>query len=494
MVRLNDLLVEEGDGVKMDPKHSETDITGVTADSRNVQRGNLFAALPGTRDDGRRFIADAIERGAAAVLAPDGTEVTDLLRTVALITDSNPRKRYATMAARYFARQPDTVAAVTGTNGKTSVAVFLRQIWAELGYSAASAGTLGTEASIGGEDLYLGGSLTTPDPAELHATLAELKGRGVEHLAIEASSHGLDQYRLDGVSIRAAAFTNLSRDHLDYHGDENRYFHAKRRLFAELLSSDGCAVLNADHPRSGELRDDAAGRGCRIITTGFDGEDIRLLEQHPNPGGQRLGIELFGRHATVDLPLIGAFQASNALISMGLAIGCDAEPDAALAALAGLRSVRGRMEKVAELNNGAAVYVDYAHTPDALSTVLRAIRPHVDGRLAVVFGCGGDRDAGKRPLMGRAALAHADRIIVTDDNPRTEDAAAIRAEAMAGCPDAREIGDRAEAIHAGVQSLGPGDILVVAGKGHEQGQIVGDRTVPFDDASVVRDAVGGAGA
>ncbi|MEQ8666387.1 MAG: UDP-N-acetylmuramoyl-L-alanyl-D-glutamate--2,6-diaminopimelate ligase [Rhodospirillales bacterium] len=473
----------------IDPAQLDTEITGVTADSRRVRRGNLFAALPGTRDDGRRFIVDAVERGAAAVLAPEGTKVTDLLRKVALITDNNPRKRYATMAARYFARQPETVAAVTGTNGKTSVAVFLRQIWARLGYPAASAGTLGTEVSDAGEDIYLGGSLTTPDPAELHAMLAELKGRGVEHLAIEASSHGLDQYRLDGVAIRAAAFTNLSRDHLDYHGDENRYFNAKRRLFSELLPHDGCAVLNADHPRSDELRQQARERGCRVITTGFDGKEIHLLEQHPSPGGQRLVVELFGQRIGIDLPLVGSFQASNALISLGLAIGCDADPEAASVALSGLRSVRGRLEKVAELENGAAIYVDYAHTPDALSTVLCAIRPHVKGRLAVVFGCGGDRDSGKRPLMGRAAFTHADRVIVTDDNPRTEDPADIRKQTMVGCPDAVEIGDRATAIQAGAQSLGPGDVLVVAGKGHEQGQIVGDRTIPFDDASVVRAAL-----
>lgn len=488
-MQLNDLLAGEDIDVMADETQLEADITGITADSRKVIPGNLFAALIGTSMDGRRYIPDAIEAGASAVLAPDGTEVTDLLRTVALITDANPRKRYATMAARYFARQPDTVCAVTGTNGKTSVAIFLRQIWAALGLNAASTGTIGTELNLGGESIYLGGSLTTPDPAELHATLAELKGRGVEHLAMEASSHGLDQYRLDGVQLRVAGFTNLSRDHLDYHGDEKRYFDAKRRLFTELLPTAGCAVLNADHPRSAELEQDVSARGCQVITAGFDGRDIQLLEQRAHPGGQHLKLRLFGEPADVDLPLIGAFQASNALVSLGMAIACDADVQTAAATLGGLASVRGRLEKAATLANGATVYVDYAHTPDALSTVLRAIRPHVEGALSVIFGCGGDRDNGKRPLMGRAGLAHADHVIVTDDNPRSEDPADIRRQTLVGCPDAAEIGDRAAAIRAGVEVLKPGDVLVVAGKGHEQGQIIGDRTVPFDDVEQVRLAV-----
>lgn len=487
-MRLNDLLSGEDD-IVADVKPIDTEITGVTADSRKVRRGNLFAAIPGTVADGRKYIPNAIENGAAAILAPEGTEVTEIMRRVALITDPNPRKRYATMAARYFARQPDTIAAVTGTNGKTSVAVFLRQIWAAMGLPASSAGTLGTEVSRGDEELHLGGNLTTPDPAELHATLADLKDRGIEHLAIEASSHGLDQYRLDGVKIKAAAFTNLSRDHLDYHGDEQRYFNAKRRLFTELLATNGTAVLNADHPRSRDLTDDVEARGCRIITTGFGGTSIKLVRQQPHPAGQNLGIELFGRPVDLDLPLIGSFQAHNALLSLGLAVGCGAEAGEAVATLGNLKSVRGRLEKAAVLKNGAAVYVDYAHTPDALSTVLQAIRPHVEGSLAVVFGCGGDRDAGKRPLMGRAALTHADRIIVTDDNPRSEDPSAIRRQAMTGCPDATEIGDRKSAIVEGVRNLRPGDVMVVAGKGHEQGQIVGDKIIPFDDVVAVGDAV-----
>lgn len=488
-MKLNDLLAGEDVAVSANTQQIEAEITGVTADSRKVESGNLFAALIGTAVDGRQYIPDAIDKGAVAVLAPEGTEVTDLLRTVALITDANPRKRYATMAARYFARQPTTICAVTGTNGKTSVATFLRQIWSALGYQAASTGTIGTEISSGGETLFLGGSLTTPDPAELHATLAELKGRGVEHLAMEASSHGLDQYRLDGVELRAAAFTNLSRDHLDYHGDERRYFNAKRRLFMELLPPSGCAVLNGDHPRSGEIRQDIEARGARAMMVGFDADDIRILSQRAHAGGQKLEFLLDGDTHRVDLPLIGSFQASNALISLGLAVACDADPRAAAEALTNLRSVRGRLELVATLENGASIYVDYAHTPDALSTVLRAIRPHVEGSLSVVFGCGGDRDAGKRPLMGLSAMSYADRVIVTDDNPRSEDPAEIRKQTLAGCPDATEIGDRAEAILAAVRSLGPGDVLVVAGKGHEQGQIVADQTIPFDDADQIRKAV-----
>lgn len=489
MVRLNELLSGEEAVVTAEIHPADLEITGIASDSRQVAPGNLFAALPGTLIDGRRFIDDAVRRGATAILLPEGSKVNDRSSAVTLITDTNPRKRYAEMAARYFARQPDTIVAVTGTNGKTSVAVFLRQIWSALGLDAASTGTLGTRIMKSGKALHLEGNLTTPDPVELHAMLAGLKGRGVEHLAIEASSHGLDQYRLDGVAIRAAAFTNLSRDHLDYHGDEQCYFNAKRRLFKELLVARGTAVLNADHPRSRDLREDVIERGCRILSVGADGEDIRLLEQQPYPGGQKIRVELFGRQMTVDLPLIGGFQSSNALVSLGLAIGCGADAQAASETLKGLSSVRGRLEQVGVLTNGATVYVDYAHTPDALSAILQAVRPHVGGVLSVVFGCGGDRDAGKRPLMGRVARVHADSVIVTDDNPRGEIPDAVRKQVMAGCPDAMNIGDRRSAIFEAVHSLQAGDVLVVAGKGHEQKQILADRTIPFDDASVVREAL-----
>jgi len=490
-VRLNELMAG-GDGMMtgMDQAR-DIEITGITADSRKVVPGNLFAALPGSNDDGRRFIADALGRGAAAVLAPEGTDPGQA-GDAALITDANPRRRYALMAAAYFGSQPETVAAVTGTNGKTSVAVFLRQIWTALGFEAASTGTLGTHVSSPGVDgeRHLGGSLTTPDPAELHATLADLKGRGVEHLVMEASSHGLDQYRLDGVRISAAAFTNLSRDHLDYHGDEDRYFAAKCRLFAELLKVDGTAVINADDAHAKALRTVVEARGIRIIETGSAAGDIRLMALNPNPTGQQMSVEAFGRTYRIDLPLIGGFQASNALVSLGLAVACGADAIAAMPALETLKSVRGRLERAAVLPSGASVYVDYAHTPDALATVLQAIRPHVTGKLSVIFGCGGDRDAGKRPLMGEAAMRYADRVILTDDNPRSEDPAAIRAAARAGCPGATEIGDRRTAIEAGVGELRAGDVLVVAGKGHEQGQIIGGEILPFDDASVVREFVG----
>jgi len=333
------------------------------------------------------------------------------------------------------------------------------------------------------------GNLTTPDPADLHKTLADLAGHGVDHLAIEASSHGLDQYRLDGVRTGLAAFTNLSRDHLDYHGDEATYLAAKRRLFTELLDADGVAVLNADSAAFDELAQACRARGCRVMGFGRAGMDIRLLNTEFLNDGQRVTISVSGRETTIRLPLIGDFQVSNALCAVGLAIASGDDAQAVLEALGALQGVRGRLEQAGTLPNGATIFVDYAHTPDALVTVLRAIRPHVTGQLHVVFGCGGDRDSGKRPEMGRAAAEHADRVIVTDDNPRSEDPAAIRDQAMAGCPQASNIGDRAEAIRIAVENLGPGDLLVVAGKGHEQGQTVGDEVRPFDDVSVVQGAI-----
>ena len=464
------------------------EITGIACDSRRVEPGFLFAALPGTVANGRAFIGDAVERGAAAVLAPMGAVASADLN-IPLIEDANARRSYAVLAARFYGRQPKTVAAVTGTNGKTSAVIFLRQIWAALGHRAASAGTLGTQARGGGLVLDYPGSLTTPDPADLHETLADLAGHGVDHLAIEASSHGLDQYRLDGVRTGLAAFTNLSRDHLDYHGDEATYLAAKRRLFTELLDADGIAVLNADSAAFDELAQACRARGCRVMGFGRAGKDIRLLNTEFLNDGQQVTISVSGRETTIRLPLIGDFQASNALCAAGLAIASGDDAQAVLEALGTLQGVRGRLEQAGTLPNGAAIFVDYAHTPDALVTVLRAIRPHVNGQLHVVFGCGGDRDSGKRPEMGRAAAEHADRVIVTDDNPRSEDPAAIREQAMAGCPQASNIGDRAEAIRIAVENLGPGDLLVVAGKGHEQGQTVGDEVRPFDDVSVVQGAI-----
>ncbi|MDF1790911.1 MAG: UDP-N-acetylmuramoyl-L-alanyl-D-glutamate--2,6-diaminopimelate ligase [Thalassobaculaceae bacterium] len=460
----------------------DPEILGLTADSREVRPGFLFAALPGSRLDGRAYIADAVAKGAAAVLTtPDIAECA-----VDLICDADPRRRLARMAARFYGPQPETVVAVTGTNGKTSVAEFTRQIWNHAGYAAASIGTLGL--TIDGETT--GPSLTTPDPIRLHEILHDLVDVSVDHAAIEASSHGLDQARLDGVEIRTAAFTNLTRDHLDYHGDMDAYRTAKLALFDRVMAPGGTAVLNMDSPEFDKFREAAARRRHRVLSYGMrPGSELRIVERRPRPTGQELEIAADGRSHVVELALIGDFQAWNALAALGLAVGSGTPMQLALAALPRLTGVRGRMEQVAVLDNGAAIYVDFAHTSDALETVLKAVRPHTDGELWCVFGCGGDRDPGKRPMMGAAVSKHADRPIVTDDNPRSEDPALIRATTIAACKGGVEIGDRRAAIHETVSRLGPGDVLVIAGKGHEQGQEIKGVKHPFDDATVAREAV-----
>jgi len=467
----------------------DREIRGLTADSRAVERGFLFAALPGSRHDGRAFVAEAVARGAVAVLAPTGTALPEEARTAALITDDDPRRRLALMAARFYELQPRTIAAVTGTNGKTSVASFTRQIWQRLGHEAASLGTLGLVPARPDAPK----SLTTPDPVELHRCLAALAQDGVDHLAMEASSHGLDQHRLDGVRISAAAFTNLTRDHLDYHGGMAAYLAAKRRLFAELLDAEGAAVLNADDPATTELAATCAVRGLRVMTYGTQGRELRLVRQQPTHGGQHLTIEIDGRRHEVSLLLAGTFQAANVLAALGLVLATGAQTPGALGraldVLGGLEGVPGRLESVGRTPHGGEVYVDYAHTPDALRTVLQALRPHTAGRLWVVFGCGGDRDPGKRPMMGEIAVHLADDVIVTDDNPRSEDPAAIRRAVLAAAPQAEEIGDRGEAIARAVATLSAGDVLVIAGKGHESGQLVGDRVLPFDDRDVARRSI-----
>ncbi|MDR3538842.1 MAG: UDP-N-acetylmuramoyl-L-alanyl-D-glutamate--2,6-diaminopimelate ligase [Acetobacteraceae bacterium] len=465
------------------------DIAGITADSRQVVPGDLFAALPGVRADGRKFIADAVARGAVAVLAPDGTEWPPGVPPRPLLLDAEPRRRLAQIAAALAGRQPDKVVAVTGTNGKTSTVEFLRQIWTGCGQKAAALGTLGVIAP--GFDP--GPGLTTPDPVSLAEILSGLARTGVRRVAMEASSHGLDQFRLDGVRLAAGAFTNLTRDHLDYHGTVEAYRAAKLRLFSDLLPPGAPVVACADMDTDtlSALRAIAVRRGLRLYTVGEAGEYWRLLRATPRPDGQDLLVEVGGVCRTVALHLPGRFQADNALLAAALAdVLGERDPLAGLPALTG---VRGRLELAARLPNGAAVYVDYAHTPDALVRLLTALRPHTTGRLHVVFGAGGDRDRGKRPLMGAAAAQYADVAIVTDDNPRSEDPATIRAAVLAACPAAREIGDRTHAIEAGLNGLGAGDVLVVAGKGHEQGQKVGDTVIPFDDVSVVRRLVGGAG-
>jgi UDP-N-acetylmuramoyl-L-alanyl-D-glutamate--2,6-diaminopimelate ligase len=456
---------------------SVQEFRGLAADSREVRPGFLFAALSGTKADGARFMADAVKRGAVAVLgAPEVAEAARALG-VRFIPDPNPRRRLALLAAHFYAAQPDIVAAVTGTNGKTSVTAFLRQIWAHEGRKAASLGTIGIVAPSGEKSL----GQTTPDPVALHAELARLAREGVTHLAMEASSHGLDQFRLDGVRVKAAAFTNITRDHLDYHPSFEHYLAVKLRLFDSVVEPDGIAVVNADAPPAADFIAAASRRKLRLLTVGEHGEDLRLVSQSVEAPGQRLNVEWQGQKYKVSLPLAGQFQASNALVAAGLALGLGDPPEKVFAGLEKLQGAPGRMQLVARSKTAAPIYVDYAHTPDALETMLTALRPYVKGKLAVVFGCGGDRDKGKRPLMGLAACRHADNVIVTDDNPRSEDAAAIRSEALAGCPAAKEIGDRAVAIKTAIASLQAGDALVIAGKGHEQGQIIGDETRPFSD-------------
>ena len=473
--------------MQVETKTHDPDIAGMTADSRAVEPGFLFAALPGARADGRDFIADALARGAAAILAPTGTTLPETARPVPLLAVDNPRRRLALLAARFYGGQPRVAAAVTGTNGKTSVAWFTRRLWEALGHHPAAMGTLGVSAASVPDGV--GSGLTTADPVTLHRDLRLLADSGVDHIVIEASSHGLEQARLDGVRFAAGAFTNLTRDHLDYHRTMDAYRAAKLRLFDAVLPSDAAAVLNADCDDFPIFSSVARARGLRLIAYGRAAREIRLDWLEPHATGQRLGITLFGRKHEVTLAVPGAFQARNALCALGLAIACGDDAEAAVAVLPSLDAPPGRLELVARRANGAVVYVDYAHTPDALSAVLGALRAHAAGQLAVVFGCGGDRDRGKRPQMGAIARDLADRAIVTDDNPRSEDAAAIRSEIRAACPDATEIGDRAEAIHHAIAALGPDDVLVIAGKGHETGQIVGDRVLPFDDAVIARAAV-----
>jgi UDP-N-acetylmuramoyl-L-alanyl-D-glutamate--2,6-diaminopimelate ligase len=455
-------------------------IAGLTADSREVRPGWLFAALRGSEADGSRFIADAVARGAAAVLCAEGTQ-PEVAASVPLLVSAEPRRALALMAARFYGSQPETVVAVTGTSGKTSVADFARQIFAALGHKAASLGTIGLIAP--GERRY--GSLTSPDPVTLHRTLAGLEAGGITHLALEASSHGLDQHRLDGLRLKAAAFTNLGHDHLDYHPSAEAYLAAKLRLFSEVLPPMGVAVVNADSEHAGKVIAIARKAGRRVATVGGAGETLTLEALESERFAQRLRVRHVGGAVEVRLPLLGAYQAGNALLAAGLAMATGEAAARVLPALGGLEGVKGRLEVMGQVRGGLVV-IDYAHKPDALAAALKALRPFAPGKLICVFGCGGDRDKAKRPVMGQIAAALADAVIVTDDNPRSEDPRAIRAAILAGAPSAREIGDRAEAILAGSRLLGAGDLLLVAGKGHETGQIVGDTVVPFSDHEVVQ--------
>ncbi len=458
-------------------------IQGLTADSRSVGPGTLFAALPGTKSDGAKFVPAAIEAGAAAVLI--GRQPLEGTFSVPIVRVDDPRRTLSLMSSRYFARQPRTVAAVTGTNGKTSVTVFLRQIWEKAGHKAASLGTIGLVAPGN----VVEGNLTTPDPVKLHEILADLAAAEVTHLAIEASSHGLEQRRLDGVRLSAGAFTNLSRDHLDYHPSLEAYLNAKLRLFDTLLPKGSAAVADADHDEAERIQKIARTRELDYFSVGKKGETLRLVSATRMHDGSRLLIEAFGEKHYVPLPLVGQFQISNALVAAVLAIATGVEAGKALASLAELKGASGRLELVGSHPSGAQVFVDYAHTPDALANALRALRPHATRKLIVVFGAGGDRDPGKRPLMGEAAEAIADRVIVTDDNPRNEDPAMIRKAVINGAKKADEIGDRGVAIRTAISGLREGDILLIAGKGHETGQKVGDKTLPFSDQEEARKAL-----
>ncbi len=458
----------------------DLEITGLTADSRKVEPGFLFAALPGAKADGRAFVAEAVKRGAGAILGPPGTVVEG--GAARLIIDSNPRRRFALLAARFYGAQPDTIAAVTGTNGKTSVAHFTRQLWTHLGHRAGYLGTLGASAP----GYELDGSLTTPDPVRLHQILAEMAKAGVSHLAMEASSHGLHQFRIDGVRLAIGGFTNMSRDHLDYHGSMAAYIAAKLRLFSDVMLPGGVAVLNADSTEFPAFDAACRLRDHRVISYGKSAATLQVTDCKISAEGQRLGLTVFGKAYRVMLPLAGAFQVSNALCALGFVLASGADPDRAVAGLEHLQGVPGRMERVGATANGAPVYVDYAHTPDAIETVLNALRPHTQGKLVIMFGCGGDRDRGKRRLMGERATALADVVYVTDDNPRSETPAAIRAEILQGAPGAIEIGDRVAAIATAIGRLSAGDVLLLAGKGHETGQIVGDKIIHHDDREAAR--------
>lgn len=463
-------------------------IAGLAVDSRQVEAGYLFAALPGSRIHGASYAAQVIAQGAVAILT-DSSGAELIARDVgdshiALVVVEDPRQALAGAAALWFGAQPPVMAAVTGTNGKTSVATFLRQIWSELGHEAVNVGTTGVEGAWTQPLAH-----TTPEPITLHRALAAAARAGVTHAAMEASSHGLDQRRLDAVQLAAAGFTNFSQDHLDYHETFEAYFAAKAGLFRRVLSEEGVAVINMNDPRGAEVRAIAAARGQEVITIGRGLGDLSLLGVRTDASGQEIRFSWHDRPFMARLNLIGAFQAENILVAAGLAIASGEEPERVFETLEHLTTVRGRMELAATRDNGATVFVDYAHTPDAVSTAIKALRPHVLGRLVAIVGAGGDRDATKRPLMGQAAHEAADAVIVTDDNPRSEDPAVIRAAVKSGAPGALEVGDRAEAILRGVDMLGAGDALLICGKGHESGQVVGQDVLPFDDVEQASIAV-----
>ena len=458
---------------------SDSEVTGFAIDHRKVAPGSIFGAFKGAVFNGEDFVPQAVARGAVAVVARPEAAV----ERVPHLADPEPRRLFAELAAKFYAPYPKTVVAVTGTNGKTSTVEMTRQIWRMSGQRSASIGTLGVTTS----DDQVKTGLTTPDIVTFLHNMAGLDRMGTTHVAYEASSHGLDQHRCEGVPLAAAAFTNFSRDHLDYHETMDAYFEAKMRLFEELLEPGRSAVIWTDDPKSEEVIDRCAARGHKVLTVGRSGETIRLVDQKPTPLGQSLLLEHEDRSLKLSLPLIGAYQASNVLVAAGLAIATGLSFDHAFSAMQRVAPVRGRLERAVISRTGVPVYIDYAHTPDALEAAIAALKPHVEGRLITVFGAGGDRDQGKRPEMGAVAVRMSDVVIVTDDNPRGEDAAAIRSAIMAGAPGATEVPDRREAIAEAIRIAQAGDIVLVAGKGHETGQIIGDRVLPFDDALVARE-------
>lgn len=469
-MRLGDLVSGGGDQL----------VTGFALDHRKVAPGTIFGAFRGARVNGEDFIPAAIAAGAIAVVTRPDVPVAGALAVHA----DEPRAAFAQLAARFFAPFPATTVAITGTNGKTSTAELTRQLWRLAGHVAASIGTLGVTTA--NDQVSTG--LTTPDVVTFLANMAGLQREGITHASFEASSHGLDQYRTEGLPVAAAGFTNLSRDHLDYHGTMDAYFAAKLRLFTEVVDGGGAAVVWADGDAWGAKVIVAARvRGLRLLTVGPEGDSLRLVSRTPTPLGQTLVVHAEGRDSQVDLPLIGAYQAANALVAAGLVIATGGAVTGTLANLARVQPVRGRLERAVIARSGAAVYVDYAHTPDAIEAAATALRPHTSGRLILVFGAGGDRDTGKRPLMGEAATKFADVVIVTDDNPRSESASAIRTAILAAAPAAQDIADRRAAIAAAIAQSRSGDVVLIAGKGHEQGQIIGDRVLPFDDVQVARD-------
>ena len=469
-MRLGDLVSGGGEAL----------VTGFAIDHRKVAPGTIFGAFPGARVNGEDFIPAAIAAGAIAIVTRPGVTVAGAFH----ITADPARAAFARLAARFYAPFPQMVVAVTGTNGKTSTAELTRQLWDLAGHVAASIGTLGVTTA---HDQVTTG-LTTPDVVTSLANMAGMQREGISHASFEASSHGLDQFRTEGLPVRAAAFTNLSRDHLDYHGTKSAYFAAKLRLFTDVVDDDGTAVVWADdEPWSGRVIAAARARGLKVVSVGTAGETLMLKSRTPTALGQTLVVTADGRDHSIALPLIGAYQAANALVAAGLVIACGGAVAATLAQLARVRPVRGRLERAVIARSGAPVYVDYAHTPDALEAAAAALRPHTRGRLILVFGAGGDRDQGKRPLMGAAAVAIADQVIVTDDNPRSEDPAMIRAAILVAAPGASEVADRRAAIATAIAASGADDVVLIAGKGHEQGQIVGAQVLPFDDVQVARE-------